>query len=261
MDSLGNDLTGRVAVVTGGGTGIGAATAHLLAHHGADVVIASRTADELQRKAAAIRESSGRRCLAVPTDVKDEQQVVSLVQRTKDEFGRIDILVNNAGGTRLGPLSGISTKAWDSSFDLNVRSAYFCTREVGQHMVAQRSGAIVNISSMAGLRGIRGGAHYSSSKAALQMFTTVTAAEWGQYGVRVNCIAVGTIASERAVDAWKVAKLDIAANMSRIPLGRVGTPEEVAYVVLFFVSAASSYVSGQTLAVDGGPNISGIPDC
>jgi NAD(P)-dependent dehydrogenase (short-subunit alcohol dehydrogenase family) len=169
--------------------------------------------------------------------------------------------VNNAGGTRLGPRSGISTKAWDSSFDLNVRSAYFCTCEAGQHMIAQRSGAIVNISSMAGLHGIKGGAHYSSSKAALQMFTTVTAAEWGRYGARVNCIAVGTIASERAVEAWKVAKLDMAANMSRIPLGRIGTADEVAYAMLFFVSAASSYVYGQTLAVDGGPNISGIPGC
>jgi citronellol/citronellal dehydrogenase len=258
MNSASYQLTERVAIVTGGGTGIGAAIARLLAHQGAEIVIASRTADELERQARAIRESTGRRCLAIPTNVKDEEQVVRMVQRTIDEFGRIDILVNNAGGTRMGPLTGITTKAWDASFELNVRSAYFCTREVGRHMVAQRSGAIVNISSMAGLRGVKGGAHYSASKAALQMFTTVTAAEWGRYGIRVNCLAVGTIASERAVEAWKVAGLDVSANMTSIPLGRVGTPEEVAQAALFFVSDASSYISGQTLAVDGGPNIGGI---
>jgi 3-oxoacyl-[acyl-carrier protein] reductase len=254
------DLSGRIAIVTGGGTGIGAASARLLALHGADVVIASRTAGELERMAGSICEATGRRCLAVPTDVKDEQQVIRLVERTADEFGRIDILINNAGGTRMGPLTGITTKAWDSSFDLNVRAAYFCTREAGRHMVAQRSGAIVNISSTAGLRGVKGGAHYSSSKAALQMFTTVTAAEWGRYGIRANCIAVGMIASERAVEAWKVAKLDLEGGLPGVPLRRVGTPDEVAHAVMFLASDAASYISGQTLAVDGGPNIGGIPD-
>ena len=112
------------------------------------------------------------------------------MQRTVDELGRIDILINNAGGTRMGPLATLPTKAWDASFDLNVRSAYFCTREAGRHLIGQRSGAIVNISSTGGLHGVKGGAHYASSKAALQMFTTVTAAEWGRHGVRANCVAV-----------------------------------------------------------------------
>jgi citronellol/citronellal dehydrogenase len=254
------DLTGRVAIVTGGGTGIGAATARLLARHGADVVIAARTVEDLELTSKAIEEATGRRCLPVRTDVKEEEQVVHMVQRTVDELGRIDILVNNAGGTRMGPLTGLTTKAWDASFDLNVRAAYFCTREVGRHLVAKGSGAIVNVSSGAGVHGVKGGAHYSSSKAALQMLTTVTAAEWGPYGIRANCVAVGLVASERAVDSWRVAKLDTDAAVAGIPLRRPGTPDEVANVIHFLVSDAASYISGQTLSVDGGPNIGGIPD-
>ena len=254
------DLTGRTAIVTGGGTGIGAAAAHLLARHGADVVIASRTADELERMAAQIRDATGRRCLAVPTDVKNEEQVANLVQRTVDELGRLDILVNNAGGTRMGPLTGNPTRGWDSIFELNVRSAYFCTREAGRHMLAQRSGAIVNISSKAGLQGVKGGAHYAAAKAALQMFTQVTAAEWGPSGVRANCVAVGGIASPRVLEAWKVAGIDPDEISRTVPLRRPGTPEEVANAILFLVSDAASYITGQTLAVDGGPSMGGIPD-
>jgi citronellol/citronellal dehydrogenase len=259
MDKL-LDLSGKVAIVTGGGTGIGAATARVLAERGADVAIAARTVSDLERTSASVEAATGRRCLSVPTDVKVEAQVIEMVQRTVDELGRVDILVNNAGGTRMGPLATLPTKAWDASFDLNVRSAYFCTREAGRHFLAQGSGAIVNISSDAGVHGVKGGAHYSSSKAALQMFTTVTAGEWGRYGVRVNCIAVGPIASERASEAWRVAGIDESALSAGTPLGRVGQPHEIANVVLFFVSEAASYITGQTLAVDGGPNLGGIPD-
>jgi 3-oxoacyl-[acyl-carrier protein] reductase len=252
------DLRGRVAVVTGGGTGIGAATARLLAAQGADVTIAARTVHDLERTAEMIEAESRRRCLIVPTDVKDEAQVVAMIARSVQEFGRLDILVNNAGGTRMGPLRGLPTKAWDASFDLNVRSAYVATREAGTHFLEQRSGAIVNVSSDAGVYGVRGGAHYSAAKAALQMFTEVTAAEWGPHGIRANCVAVGGIASERAKAAWEVAGIDPAAIGEGTMLRRVGQPEEVAAAILFLVSDAASYITAQTVSVDGGHPMGGI---
>lgn len=252
------DFTGRVAIVTGGGTGIGYSTALQLARLGASVVVASRTVSELEASAARIREESGGRCLAIPTDVKDEAAVIRMVERTVLEFGRVDILVNNAGGTRMGPLESMPTKAWDSTFDLNVRSAYFCTREAGRLMIEQASGAIVNISSNAGSTGVKGGAHYSAAKSALQMFTTVTAAEWGRHGIRCNCVAAGMIASPRAADAWTTAGLDPMSMASLIPLKRPGTPDEMANMIVFLASDAASYITGQTIAVNGGPSLSGI---
>jgi len=255
------DLTGRVAVVTGAsGYGIGATSAELLARHGADVVICSRTETELKATAERIEEATGSRCLPVPTNVKHEEAVANLVQRAADEFGRIDILVNSAGGNRLMPLSQMPTKAWDAAFDLNVKAAYLCTREAGRHFLAQRSGVVVNISSGASLTGILGGAQYSAAKSALNMFTTVSAAEWGRFGVRINCIAVGLIVSEKSDEGQKAAGIDSEAIAATIPLRRVGRPIDVANVVHFLVSDAAAYVTGQTFAVNGGPILGGIPE-
>ncbi|WP_395395550.1 SDR family NAD(P)-dependent oxidoreductase [Novosphingobium sp. BL-8A] len=253
------DFSGKVAIVTGGATGIGYATALQLAKLGCRVAICSRSADELLAAADRITAESGSECLAIPTDVKNEEAVIRMVERVMEAFGRIDVLVNNAGGTRMGPLETIPTRGWDAIFDLNAKSAYLCTREAGQHMIASKSGAIVNISSNAGITGVKGGAHYSAAKAALQMFTTVTAAEWGRHGIRVNCVAAGMIASPRAAAAWDAAGLTGDDMAKPIPLGRAGTPDEMANMIVFLASDAASYVTAQTIAVNGGPSLGGMP--
>lgn len=253
------DLRQRVAIVTGGGTGIGAASAHLLARHGASVVLAGRRAASLERVRTLISADTGRPILTVPTDVKIEEDVVGLVEQTVGELGRIDIVVNNAGGTRLTPLQDMATHAWDSNFSLNVRGPFLLTREAGRHMVEAGGGAFVNISSSAGMHGVVGATAYGSAKAGLQMFTRIVAAEWGRFGIRANCIAVGLVASENAVAAWQVAGLDTSTLTASIPLRRVGTPEEVASAVHFLACPASSYVTGQTFAVNGGDPMTGIP--
>lgn len=254
------DFSGRVAIVTGGGTGIGAATAMLLARLGAKVAIAGRTVDRLEAKAAEIGEASSHSCLAVPTDVRKEDQVTRLVDRVIEHFGRIDVLINNAGGTLLSPLKDVTTKVWEQSFALNVHAAYYCTRAVGHHFITQKSGAIVNVSSLAGVHGTKGGAPYSSAKAALQMFTRVTAAEWGPYGIRVNCVAPGMILSELATEHLKKSNIDIEAGVANFPLRRAGKPDEVANAIVFLASDAASYITGETLAVGGGPILGGPRD-
>jgi NAD(P)-dependent dehydrogenase (short-subunit alcohol dehydrogenase family) len=159
----------------------------------------------------------------------------------------------------MGQQEYIPTRWWNSIIDINLKSAYICTREVGKHMIAQKSGAIVSISSGAGVNGVKGGAHYSAAKSALQMFTRVTAAEWGRYGIRANCVAAGAIASERVSEAWKVAGLNEAEMGKTIPLRRLGTPEDMANMIVFFASDAASYITGETVSVNGGPSLGGIP--
>jgi NAD(P)-dependent dehydrogenase (short-subunit alcohol dehydrogenase family) len=255
MGPDGYDLSGRVAIITGGGEGIGRATALLLARCGAEVAIAGRTQSTLERTAQEIAEASGRRCLPVAADVRDEAQVKRLVARTVAELGRLDILVNNVGWSTHGPLDTATTEAWRGDFALNVDTSFLCAREAAQHFLAQGSGAIVNVSSVAGSQGVMGLAAYSSAKAALQMFTRVAAAEWGPRGVRVNCVAPGLIATENAMKDFQASNLDLDAICARFPLRRPGRPEEIANAIVFLASDAAAYVTGVTLAVDGGPTL------
>lgn len=252
------DLSGRVAIVTGGGTGIGRATAILLAERGADVAICGRRLDKVEEAVARVREQ-GRRALAVQADVRDAQDCRRLMETVAAELGRIDILVNNAGGAHghVG-LAKMDLAKWDRDVQLNLSAAMYCAQAALPHLRETR-GCIVNISSMAGVNGTQGVGAYSAAKAGLQMFTRVAASEWGPYGIRVNCIACGMIATEAARNGWEKSGFDAAAvSRKAFALGRYGEMREAAQAIAFMASDAASYISGETLVAGGGPALGGM---
>jgi NAD(P)-dependent dehydrogenase (short-subunit alcohol dehydrogenase family) len=260
MLSTYNDLTGRVAIVTGGARGIGKAIALLLAKAGADVVIAGRRQEPLDDTATEIAKATGRRCIGVSTDVREAEQASALIDRTIAEFGRLDILVNNAGRGSHAPLRKMAAEVWDNDVSLNLNAAFYCAQAAYPHLSANGNGAIINISSLAGVHGTMGVGAYSAAKAGLQQFTRVAAAEFGPKGVRVNCVAPGMIATEIAQRGWAKTGFDAMAACQSFPLRRPGKPEEVAQAVLFLVSDAASYITGETLTVGGGPQLKGMID-
>lgn len=260
MPNSGFDFSGKVVLVTGASEGIGAATAQMFAGHGADVVIAARRADKLAQRAEHIGAKTGRRCLAVPADVTDPAQVKIMVDRALEEFGRIDVLVNNAGNSARSTLRKLTPEIWQKGRALNLDSAAYCTMEVGKHFLEKKAGVIVNISSVAGINGTMGEVPYSAGKAGIQMLTRVAAAEWGPYGIRVNCVAPGMTTTEKMLRHVQNGVYKLEEACARFPLRRPGTMEEVAYAILFFASDYASYITGQTLAVDGGPPIAGFTD-
>ncbi len=255
----GFDLTGRVALITGGGTGIGGATARLMAERGADVALAGRRAEKLDVMATRIREETGRRVLVVPTDVRKPDQCKAMVESVVAQLGRLDILINNAGGAHghVG-LHAMDLGKWDRDIQLNLSAAQYCSQAALPHLRATR-GNIVNISSMAGVKGTGGVGAYSAAKAGLQMLTKVQASEWGPRGVRVNCVAPGMTATEAAQDGWVKRDYDAAALAKQaFSLGRYGEMSEVAQAIVFFASDAASYITGETLAVSGGIPLGGM---
>jgi len=260
MSSTPYELTGRVAVVTGGGTGIGACIALLLAEAGADLVLAGRRVEPLEKTAGKIRDQTGRRCLVVPTDVRDAAQAQRLIDRAFQEFGRIDILINNAGKGSHAPLRTMPPATWNKDVALNLSAAFYCAQAAYPHLKASGRGAIVNISSLAGVHGTMGVSAYSAAKAGLQQFTRVAAAEWGPHGVRVNCVAPGMIATELAQQGWAKTGFDAMGACQSFPLRRPGRPEEVAHAVVFLASDTASYITGETLTVGGGPQLKGMID-
>lgn len=254
----GFDLSGRVAVVTGGGTGIGRDTALLLAERGADVVVAGRRAEPLEQAAGEIRKL-GRRALAVPTDVRKPDACKAMIESAVKEFGRLDILINNAGGAHghIG-IAKMDLAKWDRDVQLNLSAALYCSQAAYPHLKAGK-GCIVNISSMAGVGGTQGVAAYSAAKAGLQMLTKVMSAEFGPVGIRVNCVAPGMTATEAAELGWEKRGYDAAeAAKHSFALKRYGTMREVSQMIVFFASDAASYVTGETVAVSGGSKIGGM---
>jgi NAD(P)-dependent dehydrogenase (short-subunit alcohol dehydrogenase family) len=245
-------LDERVALITGAGTGIGRGVALVLAEHGADVVLAGRRLQPLEETAREI-EVLGRRALVVPTDVTNVDQCERLVERAMAEFGRLDILVNNAGGSTTKPIAAWTPEEWHQVVDLNLGSVWFLSRLVAEPMLEQGKGAIVNISSGSSMFAFPIGAPYGASKAAVNNLTASFAAAWTPKGIRVNALAVGAVRTEMLLEDGKKYGLDEAALGAGNAMGRIGEPEEIGYAVLYFVSDASSYCSGQTLWINGGP--------
>lgn len=254
MNSLQNtlfDLTGKVALVTGGGRGIGREIALTLARAGADIAIAEIESGAIEECLAELR-ALGRRAHFVETDVRLPHSVEAMTDNVMDHFGQIDILVNNAGIARHCPAEETPDDLWLDVLNVNLNGVFWCCRSVGKRMLERGSGAIVSIASMSGLvvNKPQPQAAYNASKAGVIMLTKSLAAEWAARGVRVNCVSPGYIGTEMTKagmenEEWKSTWLEMT------PLGRVGEPEEIAHAVWYLASDAARFANGTNLVVDG----------
>lgn len=244
-----HDLSERVALVTGGGSGLGRAMAWGMACHGADVVIVDQALERAQACAAEIARGTGRRVLSLAADVSAEHDVDEAVQTALAQLGRVDILLNNAGHNLRKPTLEFTQAEFDSLHAVHVRGAFLFCRALGRHMQTRRSGSIINMASMLGLVGAPGVAPYSAAKAAVASFTRVLALEMAPFNVRVNALAPGYIDTPLTRTHPEAVRRSICENT---PLGRFGLPAELLGPLLFLASDASTFVTGSTLVVDGG---------
>ena len=250
------DLTGKVAIITGSSKGIGKASAFELAAHGAKVIISSRKQDACDTVAAEINAKHGAgTAIAVAANISDKAALQHLVDETRAAFGRIDVLVCNAASNPYyGPQEGIADDQFRKILDNNIVSNHWLIAMVAPEMRARRSGSIIIISSIGGLRGSTVIGAYCISKAADMQLARNLAHEFGPDNVRVNCIAPGLVRTDFARALWEDPERQKTANTS-VPLRRIGEPEEIAGAVVFLGSAASSFMTGQTMVIDGGVTI------
>ena len=252
-------LIRKVAIVTGGNKGVGRAISLNLAEEGADVVIAARDMQAANEVADQIKQK-GRRSFLVKTDVAQNDQVENMVQKVIDEFGKIDVLVNNAGILFMTPAIDITEKEWDEIMQVNAKGVFLCCRSVARHMIKQKQGRIINISSVAGKRGSPLMAHYCASKFAVLGLTMTLALELAPYHINVNAVCPGDIDTNMLRQEWewfgKIKNMSPQqvkeTKLAGIPFHRAGKPEEIARLVTFLASPDADYITGQALNVDGG---------
>ena len=250
-------LTGKVIIVTGAGGGIGHATALLFGREGAHVVAVDRDQESTAQATEGIRAAGGR-AIGIPADVGSEKDARTVIERTVAEYGRIDVLFNNAGVSSFTSLLETDESEIDRVFGTNVKSVFFLSRATIPHMKRQGSGSIINSSSITGIVGAPGMAAYASSKGAIITLTRTMALEHAEDGIRVNCIcpaSIDTAMLRQAFDRAPDPKTARSQNIKRHPLGRLGTPEDVAYFALFLASDESSFVTGGTHVIDGGASL------
>lgn len=251
MVSAKQGLTGKVAVITGGGTGLGKAMALALAKEGADIVVAARRIELIEQTAGEVA-ALGRRSLAISTDVTDSRQVNRMVEQALSEMGGVDILINNAGivrGTQRKPIWDITDDEWRLGMDTNLSSAFYCCRAIGTYLVEQKKGKVINVSSGYGLRGGRDNYMYACAKGAVIQLTRSLALTWARDNIQVNCIVPGFI-DVRSLQPDP--RRDTLTTGDYIPVGRLGLPQDISSLAVFLASDASDYITGGMFAVDGG---------
>lgn len=258
MNHTAFSLAGKTALVTGGGTGIGKSIAIEFARAGADVALCSRKMEHLEPVAQEIR-AMGRRALAEVVDVRVEDQVREMIQRTARGFGRLDVVVNNAGASFRSKPEAISVNGWNAVVGINLNGVFFGCKWAHEQMRSQKTGGvIINVASIAGVYGSTMMSHYGAAKAAVINLTRSLGIAWGRQGIRVNCIAPGPVETEGYIEVLKKtdpeAEKTYRAVAARVAMGRWGRVEEIAYPCIFLASDASSFMTGETIVVDGGPS-------
>lgn len=242
-------LAGQVALVTGGGTGIGRAIAVKLGEMGADLVLVARRSGPLEDTAALLA-AMGRKAWVETVNVRDPEAVEQLGETVRSRVGRLHILVNNAGGQFVAPTQAISPNGWRAVIDLNLNGTFYCCRTFAPLIEASGGGSIVNIVAAIYHRGSPGMAHSAAARAAVVNLTQTLAVEWARRGIRVNALAPGLTLTEAFINNYPAETLKALEEAT--PLGRMGRPEEMAAAVAFLVSPDAGYITGQTLTVDGG---------